>query len=263
MPWRADCESRPGTLKKTMHTGLILPVLFALLAGLFACVGQAGGVGYVGAMALFGFPALTIKTTALALTLLVSAIGLFRYQRSGLLATRDWYPFALLGAPLSLVGGFINLPGQTYRFVLAALLLGAAAQMLWRIRAAAAEENTAAEIPFWPALMVGAVTGLIAGITGVGAGVFLAAAMMSLKWASMRRVAAVAQASNFFTALPALAAVWISAPALPPQLPVWALAAGIGGVTGAWLGTKHLPAGVLRLILALILIASGLKLALG
>src|SRR5580658_9923255 len=136
MPWRADCESRPGTLKKTMHTGLILPALFALIAGLFACVGQAGGVGYVGVMGLFGFPALTIKTVALALTLLVSAIGLVRYQRSGLLKTRDWYPFALLGAPLSLAGGFINLPGQSYRFVLAALLLGAAAQMLWRIRAA-------------------------------------------------------------------------------------------------------------------------------
>ena len=64
--------------------------------------------------------------------------------------------------------------------------------------------------------MVGAVTGLIAGITGVGAGVFLAAAMMSLKWASMRRVAAVAQASNFFTALPGAGrAVWIEARCSP------------------------------------------------
>lgn len=246
-----------------MHIDLVLPVLFALIAGLFACVGQAGGVGYVGVMALFGFPALTIKTTALALTLLVSAIGLFRYQRSGLLTARDWYPFALLGAPLSLVGGFITLPGPAYRYVLATLLLGAAGQMLWRIRATDTEESEPQELPFRPALVMGAVTGLIAGITGVGAGVFLAAAMMSLKWASMRRVAAVAQASNFFTSLPALAAVWISAPSMPPQLPIWALTAGIGGVIGAWLGSKHLPAGVLRLILALILIASGLKLALG
>jgi uncharacterized membrane protein YfcA len=41
------------------------------------------------------------------------------------------------------------------------------------------------------------------------------------------------------------------------------LAAAIGGVIGSWLGAKHLPVTVLRLILALILAASGIKIALG
>jgi len=245
-----------------MHPDLILPILFALIAALFACVGQAGGVGYVGVMGLFGYPASVLKPTALTLTLLVSAIGIVRYHRSGLLKTQDWLPFALLGAPLSLLGGAINLPGQAYRFVLAALLMGAAVQMIARARATPDDRPDQA-IPFRAALIMGAVAGLIAGITGVGAGVFLAAAMMSLKWAPMRRVAAVAQASNLFTSLPALAGVWVSHPSLPPQLPTWALAAGIGGVIGSWLGTRHLPADALRAILALILLASGIKLALG
>ena len=232
-----------------MSSDLILPILLALIAALFACVGQAGGVGYVAVMGLFGFSAATIKTAALALTLTVSAIGLVRYQHSGLLRTRDWYPFALLGAPLSLVGGMLTLPGQAYRFVVAILLIGAAIQMVLRtMHAAALEDGPAKEIPFRPALITGAITGLIAGLTGVGAGVFLAA---------------VAQASNLFTSFPALIGVGLANPVLPPQLPGWVLAAAVGGIIGSWLGARHLPVMALRLILALVLLASGIKIALG
>jgi uncharacterized membrane protein YfcA len=247
-----------------MSSDLILSILLALIAALFACVGQAGGVGYVAVLGLFGFSAATIKTAALALTLTVSAIGLVRYQRSGLLKTRDWAPFAILGVPLSLAGGFLTLPGLAYRFVVAALLIGAAAQMILRAKAATAlEEGPEHPIPFGPALVTGGITGLIAGLTGVGAGVFLAAVLMVLKWGSTRRVAAAAQASNLFTSFPALIGVGLAQPVLPPQLPAWVLAVAIGGVIGSWAGAKHLPVTMLRLILALILMASGIKIALG
>jgi uncharacterized membrane protein YfcA len=69
--------------------------------------------------------------------------------------------------------------------------------------------------------------------------------------------------SNFVTAAPAFAGVWARHPALPPQLAAWALAAACGGLLGAWFGAKHLPAKVLRYLLALILFAAGVKLALG
>jgi hypothetical protein len=158
----------------------------------------------------------------------------------------------------------ITLPGTAYRLVVALLLIGAGLQMLLRSRAAAAlEEGPEQAIPFRAALVTGALTGLIAGLTGVGAGVFLAAALMTLKWASTRRVAAIAQASNLFTSFPALIGMGLTHPALPLGLPLWALAAAIGGVAGSWAGAKHLPVSVLRLILALILAASGIKIALG
>lgn len=242
---------------------MILPVLFAVIAALFACVGQAGGVGYVALLGIYGFDAADTKMATLCLTLLVSVIGLWRYQRHGLLKTRDWYPFAILGIPLSLIGGAINLPGDAYRWTMTVLLVAAALQM---IRTARASEDASAHesvMPFMPSLVLGGVTGLIAGITGVGAGVFLAAALMSLRWASTRRVAAAAQASNLFTSFPALAGAWMATPSLPAQLPLWALAVVIGGFAGAWAGTKHLPVVALRLILALILLASGIKLAFG
>ncbi len=97
----------------------------------------------------------------------------------------------------------------------------------------------------------------------MGGGIFLVPLVLSLKWAPTKRAAAIAQVNNLYTAAAALAGAWMTSPTLPPQLPGWALAAGVGGLLGAWAGAKHLPVTALRYILAAILIVSGLKLALG
>jgi uncharacterized membrane protein YfcA len=247
-----------------MHTDLFLPVIFAFVAALFACVGQAGGAGYVGVMGLFGFGPAAIKSTALTLTILVAAIGVFRFARSGFLKWRGWYPFAILGVPASLVGGIVTLPGAWYRAIVALLLLAAAAQMARSARSAEADDReTHGEPPLLPAIAAGGAIGFIAGITGVGGGIFLVPLILSLKWAATRQAAAIAQVNNLYTAAAALTGVWAAGPVLPPPLPWWALAAGVGGLIGSWLGARHLPVALLRMILALILLASGIKLALG
>jgi uncharacterized protein len=247
-----------------MHTGFVLPVVFAVIAALFACVGQAGGAGYVGVMGLFGFAPAAIKSTALALTILVAAIGVFRFARSGFLKGRDWYPFAILGVPASLAGGIVTLPGVWYRSIVALLLLAAAAQMIRSASNAEASDRNAHSVPpLVSAILAGGAIGFLAGVTGVGGGIFLVPLILSLNWAPTRRAAAIAQVNNLYTAAAALAGVWATTPALPPQLPLWAVAAGAGGLFGAWLGAKHLPVALLRYLLAAILIASGLRLALG
>ena len=247
-----------------MHSTLLLSGIFTVIAALFACVGQAGGAGYVGVMGLFGFAPAAIKSTALALTILVAAIGVFRFARSGFLKGRDWYPFAILGVPASLAGGMVTLPGAWYRPIVALLLLAAAVQMIRSARAAEASDRDARGAPpLLPAILAGGVIGFIAGITGVGGGIFLVPLIFWFKWTPTRRAAAIAQVNNLYTAAAALAGVWATSPALPPQLPLWALAAGLGGLFGAWLGAKHLPVALLRYILAAILIVSGLRLTLG
>jgi uncharacterized membrane protein YfcA len=244
---------------------MILAALFALVAILFASVGQGGAPGYVAIMSLFGFAPAVVRPVALALTMLVAAIGIARFRQAGLLVTRDWLPFTILSIPCAVVGGLIALPPDSYRLVLAALLLAASAQMARAARRTAALDAAALDRPPSPALAVplGGAIGLAAGITGIGGGLFVAWLMMSFGWAPTRRVAAAAQVSNFVTAAPALAGVMLAHPALPPALPVWAMAAALGGVLGAWFGTKYLPAKLLRYGLAAILLAAGVKLVLG
>jgi hypothetical protein len=60
-------------------------------------------------MGLAGFASAVIKPTALALNVLVSAIGCVRFYRLSLLTWRSAYPFAFLGLPFSLLGGALHL----------------------------------------------------------------------------------------------------------------------------------------------------------
>lgn len=243
-------------------TAWFLTLAFGLIAALFASVGQAGGAGYVGVMGWGGYSPAEIKETALSLTVLVSVIGIVAFVRAGLVRFRDWYPFALLGVPGALLGGWLTLPG--YRPIVAALLLVAAARMIYSARGAEALDRDALDVPpLLPSLLSGGVIGFIAGITGVGGGIFLVPLLLAFHWAPTRRAAAIAQINNLYTAAAALVGVWAAGPRFPAQMPQWALAAAIGGLLGAWAGSKHLPVMWLRMILALILLASGVKLALG
>jgi hypothetical protein len=243
---------------------MILTACLALVAILFASVGQAGAPGYVAVMGMFGFAPAVIKVTALALTTLVATIGVFGFHRAGLLKTRDWAPMALLGIPCAIIGGLIDLPVMTFRIAMTIILLAAGAQMAWAARMTAALDQRALEKPpLGPAIVCGGISGLLAGITGIGGGLFVAATMLLLGWAPTKRVAASAQTSNLYTAASAFGAIWLKHPALPPALPTWSLAAGFGGLIGVWLGSRYLPAKALRYVLATILLASGIRLALG
>jgi uncharacterized membrane protein YfcA len=244
-------------------TGWLLSLSLAIAAALFASVGQAGAPGYVAVLDVFGYGPAVIKPVALALTMLVAAIGTFRFQQKGLLKARDWVPFAVLGAPCSVIGGLINMPPALYRIARPVILLAAAFQMARLGRMTAALDARAPEKPpLWPAIFVGGASGLAAGITGIGGGLFVAATMLFLGWAPTKRVAAVAQSSNLYTAAAAFAAIWATHPALPAQLPTWSLAVAVGGLLGTWLGIQYLPAKALRYMLAAILLASGIRIAL-
>ena len=215
--------------------------LFCIVAVLYSAVGQAGGTGYIAAMGFLGFAPDVIKPTALALNVLVPAIGCFRFYRVGLLTWRTCYPFAVLGAPFSLLGGAVDLPAAIYQPVVGALLLLAALQMVHSAKAAAAaDERAPQEPPLVLSLLAGGAIGFVSGVTGVGGGIFLAPLVLSFGWISTRRSAAVSAAFNLLNSATALAGVWATIPALPPQLPLWLVAVGVGGLAGSWLGVYRL-----------------------
>ena len=75
-----------------------LAVLFLIVALLYASVGQAGASGYPAAMGLCGMSPIAIKTTALALNLLVAGISTVQFWRLGLLSLRVSIPLRSLAS---------------------------------------------------------------------------------------------------------------------------------------------------------------------
>ena len=186
---------------------ITLLAAFAIVAVLYSAVGQAGGTGYIAAMGLLGFAPNIIKPTALALNILVAAIGCVRFCRVGLLTWRSCYPFAILGAPFSLLGGAINLPAVIYQPVVGALLLLAALQMMRSAAGAAdADERAPREPPFLLSLLTGGLIGLVSGVTGVGGGIFLAPLVLTMGWVATRQAAAVSAAFNLLNSASGLPA---------------------------------------------------------
>ena len=195
--------------------------LFCIVAVIYCAVGQAGGTGYIAAMGFLGFAPDVIKPTALALNVLVPAIGCFRFYRVGLLTWRTCYPFAVLGAPFSLLGGAVDLPAAIYQPVVGALLLLAALQMVHSAKAAAAaDERAPQEPPLVLSLLAGGAIGFVSGVTGVGGGIFLAPLVLSFGWISTRRSAAVSAAFNLLNSATALAGVWARSRPAAPIAPV-------------------------------------------
>lgn len=243
-------------------TGLTSIIL--VVAALYAAVGQAGATGYLAAMGMVGLDPATMKPAALALNLLVATIGTVRFARAGLFNWRNFYPFGVLGMPFSFVGGMVDLPPRIYYPVVGAILLLAALELARSTWAAQGKPPrlVAAEPPFLPALVSGAAIGFLSGMTGTGGGVFLAPLILLMGWVETRRAAAVSAAYNLLNSAAALAGTWSTFALLPPALPWWLAAAGVGGTVGAWLGSRHLPTVALRYLLSAILAASGLKMVL-
>lgn len=237
------------------HSAAVLAVAFFIAAMLYASVGHAGASGYLAAMAFVGMPAPMMRPTALVLNLLVASIAVIRFSRAGFFSWRLFWPFALGSIPFAFIGGAITLPGHWYR-TLVGLILWASAVRLWldlRLKPRHAP-------PTGVAVLCGGGIGFLAGITGTGGGIFLSPLLLFMGWAETRETGGVAAAFILVNSLAGLAGNPASIGQLPQQLPLWAVAAVIGGLIGAELGSRRLGTAMFRRLLGLVLLVAGVKL---
>jgi uncharacterized membrane protein YfcA len=244
-----------------MFDTALLSALIFLAALLYSSVGHGGASGYIAAMALMGTPGAVIKPAALLLNILVSAIGAARFHRAGLLHWRGLWPFVVASIPAAFIGGSIQLPEQYYRPLIGVVLWVAAGNLLWRRRAVDSMAGQV-RVPTVPALGAGGVFGFLAGLTGVGGGIFLSPLMILLRWAGTKEVAGIAAAFILANSIAGLAGNYSSVGAVPKVALIWAAAAFAGGFAGSWLGAERLGSAGMRLVLALVLIVAGGKLVL-
>ena len=242
-------------------TDTFLLALFILVAALlYSTVGHAGASGYLAAMALFGLAPDVMKPTALTLNLLVATVGTIRFARGGHFAWNVFWPFAVTSIPCAFLGGWLKLPMQTYKILLGLVLLFAAWRLATRQSAHAPAEQK--PIPLPPALMSGAVIGLLSGLVGVGGGIFLSPLILLLGWADVRKTAGVSVVFILVNSAAGLLGHLSSVKNVPQEIVWWAPAALVGGLIGSELGSRRLAPMTMRRMLAAVLVVAGVKMLL-
>ena len=236
-----------------------LAICILLVAIPYASVGHGGASGYIAALALFSVAPAAFKPTALLLNILVAAIATYSFARAGHFSWRLFWPFAATSIPCSFIGGYLSLPPQVYRPLVGIILLGSAVRLMFR----AGHEALSVRPPSKPAaLVVGAVLGLLSGLTGVGGGIFLSPLLLLLKWGRAREVSAVAALFILVNSSAGLLGHISSLQAIPQFAPLLAVAALCGGTIGSFIGSRRLPETGIAKTLSVVLVIAGFKLLL-
>ena len=238
---------------------LLLAAGIFVAALLYSSVGHGGASAYLAVMALAAIAPAVMRPTALVLNLLVAGIAAVQFARAGHFSWHLFWPFALGSVPLAFVGGAIHLPTAVYNQILGAVLLLAAARLLYVPRAG---QGLRAPMPVWLAVLVGAGLGLLSGLTGVGGGIFLSPILLVGRWAEPKPTAAVSAAFIWVNSLAGLAGHLSSLALIPAGVGAWGLAAVAGGLLGSTVASRNLPGMALRRLLAVVLVVAGVKMLL-
>jgi uncharacterized membrane protein YfcA len=233
----------------------LLLLLIAMMATLYSSVGHGGASGYLAAMALFGLEPAMMKPAALTMNIFVTVLILWRVSREVPFNWRLFMPFAVASVPMAFIGGAHTVNSSVYRIMVGLALLLAMWRLLWEGR-----DSDCIQAPaLWAALPIGAVLGLVSGLTGVGGGIFLSPLLLLFHWTSMRGCVAIAAAFILLNSIAGLAGYASTATQWPAGIPVLVVTAMLGGLVGAELGARRLAPTHLRKVLAFVLAVAGAK----
>ena len=236
----------------------MLSLSFFLIALIYAMAGFGGGSSYIAVLTLIGFSYALIPPLALICNLLVVSSSSFNFIRYKHLEWPLFWPFFAGSVPMAFIGGSIPISKDVFLLLLGVCLLFAGAQLMFSLRQV---DLPLAKLPPWYVnVLLGALLGLLAGLSGIGGGIFLSPLLLGLRWGQPKPVATAASLFILANSLAGLAGQWLKHGDLSPVLAWWPLFLAVvaGGQLGSLIGAGKLPQGWVRgVTAALVLVASG------
>ena len=233
----------------------ILLMAIGLMAVLYSSVGHGGASGYLAAMALWGLLPEEMRPAALLMNIVVTSWLLYRFQPYKLMPYKLFWPLVIASTPLAFIGGLIKIDAEAYRLLVGVMLLLAAVRMLMI--------NKAAESTHQPTmivvLLVGAILGFSAGLTGIGGGVFLSPILLIFGWCTIRQSTAVAAGFILLNSIGGLAGYIVSDQSWPMGAGWLVIAALAGCLFGGELAAHRASSLTLQKLLAAVLAIAAVK----
>ena len=166
-----------------------LAVLFFIVAFIYSSVGLGGGSSYTALMAIFGINSLAIPMISLSLNIFVTSIGSFNFIRNKHAKIKLIIPFLISSIPMAYFGGSLDIEKELFYWVLLISLIFVAARIyVWQNVSMKLELNKNEKIIV--SLIAGSMLGLIAGIVGIGGGIYLVPLIIILGLGTEKEAAA-------------------------------------------------------------------------
>ena len=233
----------------------IIATLFFIVALAYSSVGLGGGSSYTALLAIAGYNAAAIPMISLTLNLIVTSIGSFNFIRNKHANFRLVAPFLMSSMPMAYLGGALQLPKAFFfRLLLVALLFVAARIYLWKDTTFHLEPGNSGKIVI--SLVAGSVLGLVAGITGIGGGIFLVPLIIILGLGTVKEAAACGAIFIWLNSLAGLVSrLQYNAIDLQEHVPL-IVAVILGGTLGSLLGSSRLSRNAMEKILGVIILVA-------
>ncbi|MEN8135618.1 MAG: sulfite exporter TauE/SafE family protein [Thermodesulfobacteriota bacterium] len=237
-----------------------LAVLFFIVAFIYSSVGLGGGSSYTALMAIFGINALAIPMISLSLNLFVTTVGSYNFIRNKHGKIKLIVPFLISSMPMAYLGGSLKLPKEIFYWLLLISLLFVAARIYFWEKATI-KLNIDQKGKIILSLLAGSVLGLVAGIVGIGGGIYLIPLIIILGLGTEKEAAACGAIFIWFNSFSGLLSrLQYNSIDLTDYIPLIA-AVLAGGSLGSFMGSFKLSAKLMEKILGVVIIVAIIFLA--
>ena len=239
---------------------MLLAAVFAV-AFFYSSVGHGGATGYLAALALLGVAPGSARVAVLIANVFVAGIAWWQFGRSGHFHWRVLLSFVVVSMPCAWLGSRIHISARVYEIVLGGVLAAAGLILLFRSRWQT--DDVALKTFLLPAaLFIGALLGFLAGLTGIGGGVFLSPLLYVFRWVKPKTTGGIAAGFIVLNSVAGLIGTsWEKITHAGPLL--WLTAPAVAGaVLGTHFGARRWSSVTFSRVLAGVLIFAGGKLLL-
>ena len=246
-----------------MEQTYLIAGLFLIIAILYSSVGFGGGSSYLAILAIFEVSYLLMPKIALICNLVVVTGGTYIYLKNKKLSFSRAVPFVITSVPMAFLGGIIPVEKIIFLTILAIALFIAGFVMLIFNKTGQPElesddnnfQNSIKKSWIY-GLSVGSGLGFIAGMVGIGGGIFLAPILHLSKWGTSKQIAATATFFILVNSVSGLIGQYTKEPCHMSDLNIlyFAIPALIGGQIGSRMSSKFLSEKVIKTMTAILVL---------
>lgn len=242
-----------------LHLPIHIYPFFFMVALLYSSVGHGGASGYLALFAIFGIVSPAIAPIALTLNVIVASTSFLMYRQGGYFSFSLLLPFIVSSIPAAFIGGWIRITDETFAVMLGAILLFTGVRLL--LFRKVEQKITISRRTIWMlGVPIGLLLGGIAGMIGIGGGVFLSPVILLLGWADVKRTAAVSSAFIVLNSISGLTGHIVRGNVYFEPVLFIGAAVITGGLLGSYMGANRISQKQLQIALGIVLVIASLKL---